>query len=175
MKKIGLSCLQSNACRVLPTTGDNSLPTRHNSPALLKGPELCGLSHLSALPYFTKHQQQTHLLPSSIASASSSLKRGSLCSKAKARVLPSPAQSLARQLHFVQNKWIFQLWVTPQETEFQCSGNTCTKSRLQHPRTMELLSPSKGTTQEDATHYFRIGKPRSEGTCMLPSVFLLGL
>lgn len=56
--------------------------------------------------------------PSSIASASSSLKRGSLCSKAKAWVLPSPVQSLARQLQSIQNKWIFQLWVIPQETEF---------------------------------------------------------
>lgn len=53
-----------------------------------------------------------------IASASSSLNRGSLCSKVKAQVLPSPAQSLARQLQYVQNKWIFQLCVIPQETEF---------------------------------------------------------
>lgn len=114
-----LSCLQNYSCRVLSITGDNSQPTRHkHSPALLKGPELCGLSHLSAPTCFTKHQQQTLLLPSSTASVSSSLNRGSLCSKVKAQVLPSPAQSLARQLQFVQNKWIFQLCVIPQETEF---------------------------------------------------------
>lgn len=118
-KKMDYHAYKAMLAEVLPIIGDNSQPTRHkHSPALLKGPEPCGLSHLSAPLYFTKHQQQTHLLPSSIASASSSLKRGGLCSKAKARVLPSPAQSLARQLQFVQNKWIFQLWVIPQETEF---------------------------------------------------------
>lgn len=64
IQKTGLSCLLSNACRVLPVTEDNSQPTRHkHSPALLKGPEPCGLSHLSAPPYFTKYQQQTFLLP----------------------------------------------------------------------------------------------------------------
>lgn len=57
-------------------------------------------------------------VPSPTASVSSSLHRGSLCSKVKAQVLPSPAQALARQLQFVQNKWIFQLCIIPQETEF---------------------------------------------------------
>lgn len=118
-KRNVLSCLQNNSCRVLPSTGVKSQPTRHkHSPALLKGPEPCDLSHLSAPTCFTKHQQQTLLLPSSIASASSSLNRGSFCNKVKAQVLPSPAQTLARQLQFVQNKWIFQLCIIPQETEF---------------------------------------------------------
>lgn len=55
------------------------------------------------------------LLSSPIASESSPLKRGSICSNAKAQGLPSPMQSLARQFQFIQNKWIFQLGVIHQK------------------------------------------------------------
>lgn len=126
-EKYRSSCPQSNARR--SAAHQRGKHPSHHPPArpcpapaeqhcLLKAPELWPLISLCTHVLYQNNSSNNARilpLPSAIASEGSPLKGGSICNNAKAEGLPSPTQLLARQLQFIQNKWIFQLWVIHQK------------------------------------------------------------
>lgn len=123
-KNIAYHAHKSTFAEALPIGGENHCPTRlMHIPALLppaaaKPPKPHGLAFLLAPVSSTKitaaTTQEYFCFPALPLRRAPPLQRGSICSDAKARGLPSPMQPLARQFQFLQNKWIFQLWVKNQ-------------------------------------------------------------